>query len=236
MKFLSGLSLLFIFACQVSAQITVLGSTQGEGYMNNTVRGVMTEIKPPVREATGSTYINDNWLPGKINLTNGQVIDDVLIRYDIEVDQIEVKIDGTLKGVSGKNIKSLTLLNLTTQSNELYISGNGLMENGNKQTGLFKVITDGAWSLLEKIEVNFVKPSYNPVLDVGEEEPQYVKSSALYIAQGPTIFKVSKKKKKFLESFNEQSDSVSAYMKKMKLSIKDTDDIKLIVEFLNKKV
>ena len=235
MKFyLLVVSLLVSIGYQVSAQTTTLGTAQGGDYMNNAAFGVLSELKRPERAATGSTYIDDNWVPGKIELTNGHVLADILIRYDISLNQIEVKIDGVVRGVRGENAKSFTVFNPTTQANDVYVNASAYQVAGGKPAGFFKVVTTGEWSLLEKAVVTLEKPSYNPVLDVGEEEPKYVKSSTLYIAQNNSVTPVPKSKKVFLESLNEQSDGVAAYMKKMSLSLKKTADIKLIVDFLNK--
>ena len=236
MKFyLLVVSLLLSIAYQAFGQVTVGGLQRASIDMNMRPGGVINTFPPPVREAIGSTYIDDNWLPGKIDLTNGQVIEDVLIRYDIETDRVEVRVNDELKGVKGENVKSFTVFNASTQSNDVFVNGRGYQREGNAHDGFFKLIRGGEWSLLEKTEVEFVKSTYNPVLGVGEEAPKYVKSKTLFVAAGASIFVVTKNKKKFLESLNDQSDKVSEYMKKMSLSLKDTEDIKLIVDFLNKR-
>jgi hypothetical protein len=196
----------------------------------------MSEIKPPVREIMGSPYMDDNWMSGRIDLINGQVIEYELMRYDVLADQIEVKIEGRLNGVKGQNVKSLTLFNEATQTKVELVSGRNFHEKGVEHTGLLKVVTSGEWSLLEKTEVKLVEPSYNPVLGVGEVYPKHVKSSTLFIARDSSIVVVPKSKKRFIESFNEQSGVVADYMKEENLSPKEIADVKLIVDFLNKKV
>lgn len=236
MKFYLAVIGLLGFICQGSGQVTVGGLQRNSIDLNNRAGGVIQEIKPPVREIQGSTYLDDQWMPGKIEFKNGNVLEDILLRYDISMDQIEVKIDGVLKGVSGKNAKSFTIFNPLSQSNDYYINANMYQEAGNKHSGFFKVFSLGEWSLLEKTIVTFEEANYNPVLDVGNEEPSYVKSSTLYMAHNNSIVVVSKSKKKFLEFLNEHSEATAAYMKEKSLSIKETSDIKLIVDFLNKKV
>lgn len=237
MKFyLLVVSLLVNIGYQAFGQVTVGGLQRNSLDVNNTARGMMVEIKAPEKEAIGSTYIDDNWVPGKIEFANGQVLEeDFLLRYDISMDQIEVKIDGGVKGVKGHNLKSFAIFNPTIQGYDLYINASTYQEAGVKHTGFFKVITAGEWSLLEKTTVTLEKPSYNPVLDVGEEEPKYVKHNTMYMAQNNSTILVSKNKKDFLHAFGDQAETLASYMKEEKLSLKKIEDLQQIVGFLNKK-
>lgn len=233
MKFYVSFFLVISVISNVKGQVTVGGLQRNSIDLNMRPQGVIMELKPPVREAVGSTYVEDSWLIGKIDLANGQVINGYPMRYDILTDQVEVRIDGELRGVQGKNVKSLTLFYEQTQSKDIFVNGRYCKETVNESPGFYKVISNGEWSLLEKLEVDYEEPNYNPVLGVGNQEGRYVRKNKLYITNGKTIIPVVQKKGKFLESLGEQSSKVSAFMKKENLSLNHEGDVKLIVEFLN---
>lgn len=211
-----------------------MGSQQGQAAISVGAQGMMSEIKRPERGIDGNTYLDEIWMPGKIDFISGQVLENKPMRYDILMDQVEVNLDGVLRGVSGKNVKSFSLFNKEKMSYDVFVNGNQYQLAGTKLTGFFKVISSGEWSLLEKTEVVYIKPTYNAALDVGAQEGKYVKKSKFYMAQETSVFLVAKNKKEFLKSFNEKSEDVAAFIKQEDLSIKRTEDLERIADFLNK--
>lgn len=228
-----GLAIAMNITCTGYSQTAPLGSVQGQGAMNSVPRGVMNEIKKPERAVIGNTYWDENWAPGDITFADGQVLANASLRYDIQEDMIELKIDNKLMGIRGKNVKSFTAYSGSKQAYEVYINASQYKEDEITKAGFFKVLAEGEWLLLEKMEVTYVKPNYNPVLGVGNEEPKYSKKTELFVAHGPDVFEVPNSKSKFLKEVNYPNEDLASFMKENDLSVKNTKDVKSIVEFLN---
>lgn len=230
---LLGLLIALSFGHKSYAQTAPLGSVQGQGSMSSTPKGMMSEVKKPEKAVVGNTYWDENWVPGKVTFANGQILNDSPLRYDIQEDMIELKLDDKLMGIRGKNVKSFTAYNGNNQTYEVYVNASRYKEDEVTKAGFFKVLAEGDWALLEQMEVVFVKPNYNPVLGVGNEEPKYLKKIKLFIARGSNVFEVPNSKSKFLKEVNYPNEDLASFMKENDLSVKDTKDVKSIVEFLN---
>lgn len=220
-------------ALNAYAQVTVNGLQQSQGLdANNRAYGYLTEIKAPEKAVTGTTYLNDNWLTGSVEMTNGLTMKDLSMRYDILTDNIEVNVNGKLSVIRGQEARSIVLIDPGTKSGYVLINGGLYEKEGVRQTGFFRVVMNGNWSLLEKIEVVYEAPNYNQALGTGNQAGNYAQKSTFYIAQGTSVFQVVKNNKKFMASFPDQR--VAKFIKEEHLSLKQLDHLELIVDFLNK--
>ncbi len=229
--------LFFIALISINAALAqaIVGANSGKPIdMNTRAGGFVTEIKKNNTEVRGNTYLAEEWKSATLSLIDGTVITDKLMRYDILMNQFEIKIEGQLKGIQGFNVTSFVIYNEFTQGVDQYINAKQYSLEGAKLIGFFKVTNIDKWSFLTKTDVELKKANYNAILDVGEEDPEYVKSSKFFISNGQSLIPVvSNNKKKFADSFGDKSDQVLQFLKDKKLSLKEEIDMRTLVNFLN---
>ena len=68
------------------------------------------DIKSKPKETEGSFYYNDDWYTGTIKLFSGEEIQAYPLKYDMKMNQIDIKVNESVKVISIGAIKEITWL------------------------------------------------------------------------------------------------------------------------------
>jgi hypothetical protein len=216
------------------SQVVIGGNNAKPMDMNTRPGGFITELKKSSNDVKGDTYLNKDWLPATITLIDETVLPDKLIKYNLKEDYFEIRMDNTIKAINGRNVKSFVIANELTQGLDMYVQGKDFLFNGVRLNGFLKTSPPNKWSLLVKTDAVLKPSNYNPVLDIGEEESEYIKTRRLFIAEGNSVFEVNQKsKKKFSQLFDENSEKVFFFLEKNKISLKEESGLRSLIDFLN---
>ncbi|HPM31526.1 MAG TPA: hypothetical protein PLJ60_14415 [Chryseolinea sp.] len=220
----------------VFAQST-LGGVDSKGMdMNAKPLGYVREIKADAKEVEGTVYLNEEWTIGKIEFVNGSILDNKFIRYNIQSNFFEIKLDaGKVGGSEGRNVKSFELLNSATQEYDKFINSSDFNAGGTKLLGFMREIEIGELSLYAKTDIKLIKANYVAALDMGKEEDAFSKRNVFYIVKNKELIEVVPNKKQFAANFPELEPEILSFIKEENLSLKKEKDLLSLVVFLNNK-
>jgi hypothetical protein len=224
--------LLFSFH-QGTAQMYVGGnSTSSE--MNASPLGFIQEIRVDNNEVKGTTYLFDNWMTAvKIILVNGSVLTEKLVRFNLATSIMEVRMDGTIKGIQGKYIKAFEIADDHTSGVNAYVAGSDYTVKGVPLAGFLKQIAFGNMNIYALTKIEKLKAGYVAALDAGEPVDQLVKKSKYYFGDSKELKEIETNPKKFAANFPGKEKQIRSYMREAKLSLKKENDLVLLFAFIN---
>lgn len=187
-------------------------------------------IQSKPKETKGSYYYNSEWYTGTIKMFSGEMIQSYPLKYDMKMNQIDIKVNESVKFISIGAVKEITWLKPNGQSE---ILRNLSTYKNLEGYGFLSILAEGNLSLFKKTELSLLDANYNAALDVGTQSDKYVKKEKYYIKKGDKIVQIKKKKKKIIKIFNEKAEKVELYASENKLNFKDDPDLKKIFNYYN---
>jgi len=231
MKVFFNLVLYFQIGTTGFGQQTV-GGVEGKGMDFNAIpHGVIKEIRGKAPLTIGDHFLYKDWFEAEIFLYNGQKIEGYQIRYDIDKDLIEIKDDSLVKVLFGIHIKKFVLH--TLPKNEVLINGSEYSLDGVPLVGFLKVLVEGDWSLVSRIETELVENDYSPTLDFGNKDNKIVQKESYYFSRHQNLNKVTNKKGVLKQIFASEYPQVETLKKTEKLNFNKKEDLIVLVELLN---
>lgn len=196
---------------------------------NNNGMGIAFFYTNPNRAIDGTVYLFEDWdNNGIIHATNHQKFAIYNINLNIKRNSFESKVGrDSLFAFNFNNIEKFVINNRVFK--------NYYWDDDNR---VYEVISESKhFEILKGFKVKFVEGSSNPMLNRANDK--YVRDEKYYLRKDDKIaFFVLKKSRilKLLDLNDQQKDKVLNYVSEQKLSYKNEDDIKKIIEFgLNNK-
>ena len=215
----------------VRATNTIERLTDSNGLGNNEM---MYGIPIPEGKVIGDTYLNTEWRKSVILLYEGnKLLEGYPIRYDIKIDELDVKTASGVKVLSGKNVKSFVWTAAPEEAANYFINAKEFRDDGVPLTGFFEVLVDGNTPLFKKTNVTIKKADYNATLSIGSRDDKILKNSTYFLADGNKVYELPGNKKKFLALFKGKANEIEAYMDANDLSVKKEEELVLIFKHCN---
>lgn len=181
----------------------------------------------------GDYYLDTKWNKGSLLIYgNEKVIDGYYIKYDIEGNALEVKVDELTKLISVNKIESVIWYDSLTQVPRAFVNAKEYTENGNQVTGLLEILEDGKIPLAKKTTIWIKRPDYVVAFDVGSQDTKIYKRETIYFLQEKELKEV-KKKKDLLAAFGEKSNEMEKYIKVNKLNIREERGLRMAIRHYN---
>jgi len=194
----------------------------------------------PMRPGTviGDYYLNASWLNSSIVLyAVEKPIENYKTRYDIKLNELEVKTPNAVKVVPGERIKSFAVYDSIDAKPRFYINAKDLgTVNGKKIDGFFEVLQEGKATLLKRTEVSVKKADYNATLAVGSPDDKILKNDAFYVLKDNRLAELRLQKKKIMPLFEDKASAVQEMVDKYSLSFSKQDHLEMIFAHYNKLV
>ena len=187
------------------------------------------EIKPKPAKTKGSYYYNTNWSVGTVKFFSGDIIENYPLKYDMRMNQVDIKVDNQVKATSASAVKEIVWIN---EKGFTEILRNALLFSKD-QTGFFSILVDGKRPLLKKTTLRLQEANYNPALDVGSRAKKYVKNESYFTILNGELKKINKSKRKILKCFDNKTGIIKEYVSKNKLNYKNDYDLVKIFEYYN---
>jgi hypothetical protein len=175
----------------------------------------------------GSPYLDD-WQHAQIVFKNGDVIPDLMVRYNELTNQMLYQ-DKNKTYIIGapNNIARIDLPGKVFSYGE-FLKGNKM------DRGYYQVLEAGKMNLLVKYEIEMKRSNYNVALDIGEKTNKLLLHESLCLQMDDRILPLQKKSKP-LDFFSGKEKEISEYMNREKLSFSKKEDLKKAVAFYNGK-
>ena len=186
-------------------------------------------IKNKKVSVSGSFYYSETWAVGIIKLFSGETIEGYPLKYDMKMNQIDIKVDNEIKAISIGAVKEVDWTKNNGQKETL---ANATLYNKNVE-GFYSILYKGKISLFKKTNLELLDSNYNPALDVGSEDKKYIKKEHYFIFENGNLIKIKKNKRKVLKIFYDKAEKVKQYAKENSLRFKDDYDLAKIFEYYN---
>lgn len=177
-------------------------------------------------------YLEEEFHNGMLIFGRSKKIKGLPFRYDVKNDFFEFKVDQNIKYLEGYGITTFTF-NYSDSIKREFIRADKFSEDTNKFTGYFEFLIKGNYTLVVYY-YNVILPSnYIPGLDVGERsESNIIRTKYFLLNPERGIFEIGKKSD-LLKYFKAKERILSAFIKKNKVSMKKTDKLIELVNYIN---
>jgi hypothetical protein len=186
-------------------------------------------------KVVGDTYLNTHWQYGNILLyEKEQLIEGFPVRYDIRLDELEVKARNGVKVLMGNKVRSFVWADSVTKVQSYYVNAGDFKDDDNvAYTGFFQVLSDGALPLFKKTVIDIKKADYNVQLNVGSHDDKILKKSDYYTMKDKQVVELPSGKKKLVAMFPDKSEEVEKFIRDSDLAVNREDHLRLIFEYYN---
>lgn len=176
----------------------------------------------------GITYL-ENYVPGIIFMSKGQVVKHDKINYDAFNDELVVFYEGKEAGVNKLMVNSFLLI---TGIDSLYFDR--VLGPDNK-VGFFQRLNNEKKVILyKKVYKKLIEPDYRGAYSQGRDYAELVtEQKYMFLDAGKKRLMELKSKKLFSEDFPENKDMLDAHVKKEKIDFKKEEDLKQLFKYLN---
>jgi len=182
---------------------------------------------------TGSPFVNSNWIPAKITLTKGKVIGPIMVKLNIESNELYF-LDSTGKEMVAQEgvIRKIEFLNSFSKDSSKYIFKNGYPNIDKQYSNFFyQVLTEGKIQLLVK---KFKYVSTNKNAYTSEVTKEFVDGGNVkYLYNGTTIQELKMNKDFILSYMNDKMQSVSKFITENNINFKKMADIIQLITYYN---
>ena len=216
--------------------LCIFDTLQGQDdlYINRTLqdfasgmRFVGTEAGRKVRsDVEGSEYLDENFLNGEILTMNSEHFKDIPMRYNVYLDNVEVRLpNGTICNLSEPDKIFQILVNKQVIVYTEYLSPEG------KKSGFLFVLYDGASKLYRRYYKTFNEG--RPTNGITPEIPPKIADKPLeyYIRAKDGTTSFCNSKKDLLSVMSNAISEIEDYLKKEKLRLNREDDLIKVVSY-----
>lgn len=186
------------------------------------------EIQPSKPKGVdGSPYLFDNWKPGIINLRDGNTIQGLSYRYNVQRNEMQFLYNNKEYAIGDPD--SIMDINL---DGKRFIFAQ-LYQNSIIVRSFYEVLTEGKVSLLIKYYIEVVPASYNVSFGTGNPNEQMYVKQRYCLKVDNKVVTLDKKGKELLNALSDKKEELAAYIKKEDISIKKKEGILKILSYYN---
>lgn len=173
-------------------------------------------------DVIGSPFFNNDFVNGNVILTNGNKFQSVPLKYSSYNDELFFKNpkDGSLLSFVIP-VKSFELMGQT------YVNGFPAIDNFTENS-FYQLIADKKVKLLLK---NYKTILENKPYNSATTEKRFEENKVYYILKEGKIQRFKPSKKDLLETFNDKSAEIDAFLKKEKVDFKSDNDLSKVFEY-----
>jgi hypothetical protein len=177
----------------------------------------------------GGTTLLQEWAPGKITMTRGQVFSHDKINYDAFNGELIVLRDDREAVVNVNMVKDFVL---NVGADTLHFTR--LPGADGKLAFFQKLVPDAKVGLYKKVYKILVEPDYKGAYSTGRNYAEFISEEKFFCVVPGKGMKELKSKKNLLEEFPDHKDALNQFIKKEKIDFKNQNDLKNLFVYLNK--
>lgn len=236
MKFLLNtfIGLLFLLPGVTSGQMNINNNIDSDLSSNNLEAYAIGTFDTRSKSYEGSPLIwGEDWRYGKVRLkdTESFTSKEYKFTYDGLKHILYVQLGKDMYSLYLSQIDELILSSPVSDDEVFKVYAD---ESGTPK--LFRLVSEGDYSLLSYVEVKVGKPTYNTALDAGSVQPRLVKSSILYIRYKDKMYQMERSRRLFAKKYKSDSNAKELVnvFKKNRVNTKSEAEILLALNELNK--
>lgn len=239
---------LFVIACLLCV-ITVKSYGQPVSALPNSIRASETldninelssgemlyGIPMPEGKVIGDTYLSTNWMKSTLLLYDqDKILKGYPVRYDIQLDELEIKGKDGVKVVKGDRVKSFSLVDSLLNRPKYFVNAKEYKNTDNiTLSGFFQVLADGPLPLFKKTSIQIKEADYRVQFDVGSRDNKILKKDGYFTLEGKNVIELPSSKKKLLPFFGEKATEIDKFIKLNSLILSNEGHLKAVFEHYN---
>ena len=199
---------------------------------SNVEEGITTHTygDSELRIINGTPYLDNSFKDGKIELTNGDIIPDLKMRYNMYEDFFEIKkMDDTLI------VNKPYLLNIVFYQDKIFVYNPAVFVAAGGDNGYYERLESGKLNLYSKRKVDLKYDEFVPNYAGGSGTKEYYyryNISYLLEMEANTILKISNKKQ-FLKNIPSHKTEMNDFIKKNRINMKEEKDLVSLIKYYN---
>jgi hypothetical protein len=194
---------------------------------------ILYGIPLPEGKVLGDTYLDTLWRNANILLYDKEkLIEGYPVRYDIYLDELEIKGKNGIKVLTGNKIKSFVWMDYFTNSPVYFINGKAFRNESDVPfTGFLQVLSEGPVPLLKRTYIDIKKADYNIALNVGSRDDKILKKNKFYALMNDKVIELPGSRKKFVSLFND--DKLEEFIRDNNLTTSKEEHLQIIFDHYN---
>ncbi len=179
----------------------------------------------------GSPYYYEDWKQGAVIDRDGNLTDNLMIKYDGYRDEVQFLRDGRTYSVEPAKVSEFYFQSLNENGSGLtrLLFKNGFDVPGFTRLNYFQVVYDGSITFLTKTKIKYLEELVSNY-GTNEKVKKFEKIKREYVMINGKAIEIEKGRKNLLEVLG--SDDLKVFIKQNKLSIKDDSDlVKILSRF-----
>jgi len=180
----------------------------------------------------GSPYANENFMPGSIYQGNELVYTNILLRYNIFSDEIEIKKAANISEESYEAlIKNTDTFVKILNSIYVFIPFEGSIENGN----YFSIVSEESnFDLFKKTKVKYTAPFYARTSYERDRSATFTQENTYYlVSKDGDFYELPNSKSKMIKVMAKKEQDIKSYLKNADLNLKDEQALIKLVKYYN---
>lgn len=178
-------------------------------------------------------FLDGQWLPGMISITGGK--ENLLqeMRYNLQLDQLEVKVNSEVYTVDPSYVEDF---HIEFGINKYIFQNINLEHFGIRKTNYVQVLAfEGNYTLYKYYNFKKSKSNFNPILQTGSKSDKIKMKKALGFSDGKSFIKLpksSKKRKRILKRYGEFKSALND----SELDVSKENDLIALFTIVNNKI
>jgi hypothetical protein len=217
----------------------------GDVILRNNSSNLLYGFDSRTSEVVGDVYFKPKWslaiidfYPRMVDTPTGKVkldtLHDVLVKYNIQNNDLEFDTPKGIKLVSGAMVRSMIWKRNDDENATFLINSNEFIDNtGKVKPSFLEILVQGKKQLLEYTEVKIKKPDYVATLNVGSTDTQIIKDKSLYIIDGKELVRFIGSRKQTLEIMADKRTQLLKFIRKEGLIFRRRVDLIKMFEYYN---
>lgn len=216
----------FLFSQDNNTQVFVIDHMTNPGE-------VLEEIPLPLSSLEGTFYLEDEWQTGNIYLKTNQVLKNLPLRYDLEHEILEIRVQNNVKVCRPDMLKKFEWKNKESGKYQTFVNTAHFTPTNIKlHKGIMEVLVEDNVSLLKETTIKIIKSTYVPTVDVGQRNDRIKKDDKYYLQIDNKLFGIQKRKEKNL-AILQDCKSLDNFIKVNHLRFNTKEDLIAIVREYN---
>lgn len=224
MKTLSVLLFSLVIGIQVSSQNLTSFSVAVSGSSRNPTGGTSGSNSAII----GSPYLDEYFYPGTLELSTGEIIEDIMLRYNVNADVLEIDNGGTIMEINKPD-----MIRKVNYNDRLFIYNPYLLPNSIGKNGYFEVLEEGTLTLYLQRTNEVQKDNGASHYGTGNTGQQFYKMENHYYFKNENNEVFALNKNKFLENIKSHKSDMKDYIKKRRVKFNDKMALKKMITFYN---
>ena len=201
-------------------------------------RGALEQFDLRTRGIDGSIYFQDKWARTSLKMPSGKHIEDVMALYNLKAQSLVVSVGNESVGeLSSYFIASFDMLRAPGIYSLIdtlkFVNMSSYASDVAAEDGFYQILYEGDYTLLAKHDVEILRPSYSPTINMGKFDYTATKSIKYLMLHDYKLVEIPKSKSKVAKEMKKYGRFVSL-VKKHKPNLKKEEELISMFKLLNR--